>query len=81
MTHILQLMAAQSAATIGSLTRAWLCVMATLWLPIGYMYLTHGDNPLAGKILQAVFVGGFASGVMSAPIMAVLVIIHIARKW
>jgi len=79
MTHILQLMARQSTATLGSLARAWLTVMAALWLPIGYAYITLGVG--TDRFLMAIFGGGLISGMLSVPIMAAIVVIHIARKW
>lgn len=81
MQHILKLVAAQSTATIGTVTRAWLWVMAALWPTIAIWTNAHGIHPFKGHLASCIVVGLPVAGAFSIPIMVTLVVIHIARKW
>jgi len=81
MRELLNLVAAQSTATIGSLARAWLWVMAALWPVISVLTYAVGMHPFKGQALASGLIGLYAATFTSLPIMAVLMLIHIARKW
>jgi hypothetical protein len=81
MEHILKLVAAQSTATIGSVMRAWLCVMAALWPSVSLWTAAYGLAPFRHHLAASIVVGAPVAAVFSIPVMAVLAVIHIARKW
>jgi len=81
MEHILKLVAAQSTATIGSVTRAWLCVMTILWPSISLWTAAYGLDPFRHHMAASIVIGAPVAAVFSIPVMAALVVIHIARKW
>ena len=83
MQHILKLVLAQSTATIGSVLRTWLWVAG---VPAGLTFamMYHDLKPHYGAIeavsraLPACLIMGV---LFSIPVMIILAIIHIARKW
>lgn len=83
MEHILKLVAAQSTATMGAVMRAWLWVMVFTAVPL-FLIMYRDLKPVYGAV-EAVSRAFPASiimgGLFSIPVMAVLAIIHIARKW
>jgi hypothetical protein len=81
MEHILKLVAAQSTATIGSMTRAWLWVMAALWPLTSWRTFGWGSLPYRGHLWDSIWVCLPVSVIVSVVVMAALAIIHIARKW
>lgn len=81
MKELLNLVAEQSTATLGSLTRAWLCVMAALWLLIVLYMNACGYLPFRGHMAASLIVGLYGAVFASIPVTAVFIIFYIARKW
>ena len=83
MEHMLKLVLAQSTATLGAVMRTWLWVMGAPAV-LSFMVMYHDLKPVHGSIeavaraLPACLIIGC---LVSIPVMAVLAVIHIARKW